>query len=245
MSLDWWTLGIQFLNVAILVWLLARFFWKPVARMIEARRDLVAKTLTDAEDAAKKVAEERAEVARTREGFAAERDEILSRAREDARKEAAAVLTEARKEAARIRREAAEEAERARSTAEQAWEESATRLAVEIAGKLLAAGGGVGETDGFLQGVVDELSGLPERERVPGAGDRLRVTTATVLSPEKRAAATDRIRAAMGAPWELDFDTDPDLIAGVEVGGPSFTVRNSWRDTLAHIREELDHADAS
>jgi F-type H+-transporting ATPase subunit b len=37
MTIDWWTLGIQAVNVIILVWLLARFFWRPVAAMIEQR----------------------------------------------------------------------------------------------------------------------------------------------------------------------------------------------------------------
>ena len=35
MTIDWWTLGLQAVNVAVLIWLLGRFFWKPVAAMIE------------------------------------------------------------------------------------------------------------------------------------------------------------------------------------------------------------------
>ncbi|MDU1693666.1 MAG: ATPase, partial [Bradyrhizobium sp.] len=31
MTIDWWTVGLQAVNVTILVWLLARFFWRPVA----------------------------------------------------------------------------------------------------------------------------------------------------------------------------------------------------------------------
>ena len=38
MTIDWWTLGIQTVNVVILVWLLGHFFWRPVAAMIEQRR---------------------------------------------------------------------------------------------------------------------------------------------------------------------------------------------------------------
>ncbi len=44
MTIDWWTLALQAANVLILVWLLARFFWKPVAGMIAERRDGVART---------------------------------------------------------------------------------------------------------------------------------------------------------------------------------------------------------
>jgi F-type H+-transporting ATPase subunit b len=38
MTIDWWTLAIQTVNVVILIWLLERFFWRPVAAMIEARQ---------------------------------------------------------------------------------------------------------------------------------------------------------------------------------------------------------------
>ena len=40
MTIDWWTLGLQTVNIVILVWLLQRFFWRPIAGMIDraARR---------------------------------------------------------------------------------------------------------------------------------------------------------------------------------------------------------------
>ena len=31
MTFDWWTLGLQTVNILILVWLLQRFFWTPIA----------------------------------------------------------------------------------------------------------------------------------------------------------------------------------------------------------------------
>ena len=52
MTTDWWTLGFQTVNVAILIWLLGNFFWKPVAAMIVARKAATQK-LTDEAGAAK------------------------------------------------------------------------------------------------------------------------------------------------------------------------------------------------
>ena len=46
MRIDWWTLGFQAVNVVILVWLLQRFFWRPVAGMIAERRTAVQKALS-------------------------------------------------------------------------------------------------------------------------------------------------------------------------------------------------------
>ena len=38
MRFDWWTLALQTVNFAVLVWLLHRFLYKPVLRAIDARR---------------------------------------------------------------------------------------------------------------------------------------------------------------------------------------------------------------
>ncbi len=80
MTIDWWTLGIQAVNVIILVWLLARFFWRPVAAMIEQRRATAQQILTEAE--AKRSRANRsplAEIERTRAGFDKERQAIIDR----------------------------------------------------------------------------------------------------------------------------------------------------------------------
>ena len=37
MEIDWWTLAIQTVNFLVVVWLLSRFLYRPVRRMIEAR----------------------------------------------------------------------------------------------------------------------------------------------------------------------------------------------------------------
>ena len=38
MHFDWWTLALQTINFAILAWLLHRFLYKRVLRVIDARR---------------------------------------------------------------------------------------------------------------------------------------------------------------------------------------------------------------
>src|SRR5450432_3984776 len=92
MTIDWWTLGIQTVNVLILVWLLGRFFWRPVAAMIEQRRAAARGQATAA----------LAEIERTRAGFAQEREAILAAAHDAAERAREARLAEAAKEAASL-----------------------------------------------------------------------------------------------------------------------------------------------
>ena len=70
MSLDWWTLGLQTFNVVILVWLLARFLFKPVARIVAARQQEAGRLLDEAA-ASKAAAEgERQQAAQARAALA-------------------------------------------------------------------------------------------------------------------------------------------------------------------------------
>ena len=49
MRIDWWTLGLQTVNVLILVALLARFLFRPVVAVMDERRAAAAKLISDAE----------------------------------------------------------------------------------------------------------------------------------------------------------------------------------------------------
>src|SRR5450631_1339835 len=102
MSLDWWTLGLQTVNIVILVWLLQRFFWKPISAVIAERRAAAQKALSEAEAARDKAKLDLIGIQTTRAGFAAERETILGHAREEAQRESAAKLKEAGEQAAAL-----------------------------------------------------------------------------------------------------------------------------------------------
>ena len=51
MRIDWWTLALQTFNVLVLVLILGRFLFRPVAAIIEERRTAAVKLLADAEAA--------------------------------------------------------------------------------------------------------------------------------------------------------------------------------------------------
>ena len=73
MHFDWWTLALQTINFAILAWLLHRFLYKPVLRVIDARRAEIDKQYADASMAEAKAKQELAAVEAGRSSIAAER----------------------------------------------------------------------------------------------------------------------------------------------------------------------------
>ena len=121
MTIDWWTLGIQTVNVAILVWLLQRFFWRPVAAMIAQRRDATRRTMAEAAAAKARATGALAEIEQTRAGFAKEREAILTAARAEAETTRIALLADARQQAASIEAAAKASIDQANTAAADAW----------------------------------------------------------------------------------------------------------------------------
>lgn len=253
MTIDWWTLGIQTVNVLILIWILSRFFWRPLAAMIERRRATAQKTLDDAEAARAQAAEALAAVERTRAGFAQERDAILAAAQATADREHAARLDAATREAEALR--AAARADIAKETAaiDKAWRERASRLAVTIAQRLATRLDGPAVQAAFLDWLLREVRALPDAIRdsaTTGATDGapLVAITATPLDTAEQNRYRALIAQAFGGAFgtedrhpAITFASDPALIAGVEIHGPHLVVSNSWRADLSQILAELTH----
>jgi len=163
MTIDWWTLGLQTINVAILVWLLKRFFWRPVAGMIEQRRAEQSGLLAEAQAARDEAAAARDAIAGTRAGFAAERDALLAAARADAEKDAAARLDQAARDAAALQSGAQTAIAAAQASASLQWQDRAANLALDIAARLAARLDGAAEAQARCRAAIhDAFAARPE-----------------------------------------------------------------------------------
>jgi F-type H+-transporting ATPase subunit b len=243
MTIDWWTLGIQTVNVVILVWLLERFFWRPVAAMIEQRRISAERILADAEAKRSQAIAALAEIELTRAGFAREREAILASAHEAAERARIEHLDEAAKKAASLEADARAAIEKEKALAGKAWAGRASRLSVEIAERLAARLDGPAVRAAFLSWLLKEIRTLPDpvRQAVAADGVALEAISATPLAPADQERYRERIGEAFGAHPQIVFKADPALIAGLELHGPHLVVRNSWRADLTQILADLTH----
>jgi F-type H+-transporting ATPase subunit b len=243
MTIDWWTLGIQTVNVVILVWLLERFFWRPVAALIEQRRATTQRMLAEAEAKRSQAAAALAEIEPTRAGFAQEREAILTAAHEAAERARAVRLEDAAKAAASLEAAAKAAIEKEKKAADKAWAERASRLAVEIAERLAARLDGPAVRATFLDWLLKEIRTLPDsaRQAVAANGVALEAISATPLDPVDQERYRELIGEAFGAHPQIAFKADPALIAGLELHGPHLVVSNSWRADLTQILADLTH----
>jgi F-type H+-transporting ATPase subunit b len=243
MTIDWWTLGIQTVNVVILIWLLGRFFWRPVAAMIEQRRATAQRIVAEAETKRGEATAALAEIERTRASFARERDAILAAARAAVERERGTRLAEADKEARSLEAAAKAAIEKDKQAVDKAWADRASRLAVDIAGRLAARLDSPAVRATFLDWLLKEIQALPDPARHAAAteGATLEATSATALLPADEDRYRELIGKAFGAHPQIVFKADRALLAGLELQGPHFIVSNSWRADLTQILADLTH----
>lgn len=244
MTIDWWTLGLQTVNVLILIWILARFLFRPVAKII-ADRQAAAHAALDAAQAARDEAEaardqaqaEMAAMARTRAA-------LLVKAKDAAECERAQLLAAARAEADKARNETRAELERMRAAGETALTDEAGALAADIATRLVGRLPEPARIDGFIDGLVQAVRDLPAATRTGiGAEGNLRLRAARALTGDERARLETGLSEALGGALALDVEVAPTLIAGLELDAPHAIVRNNFRADLDRIAAELARHD--
>jgi F-type H+-transporting ATPase subunit b len=244
MHFDWSALALQMVNFTILVWLLHRFLYQPVLRLVDARRTEIEKQLAEARRAEAQAKDELAAIKAERAGIAAERTAALKGAaaeaeqaatarRARAEREAAASLEDARKTLATERSQALAEARRG---ALDLGEEIAARLLAEMPMKLRA--------EAWIERIEKYLAALPKPEmetltRQLVDGVPLKVVTASALPAEIEEKWRSRLRRSLCTQMVANFGIDPALIAGVDLHFPNTVVRFSWQSTLAAIRAEI------
>ncbi|MFZ1988325.1 MAG: F0F1 ATP synthase subunit delta [Alphaproteobacteria bacterium] len=250
MHFDWWTFGLQTINFAILVWLLHRFLYRPVLRLLDTRKSEIAKQFADAkaieETAKARLAD--VEAQRTKIGVEHEQaikaasrqaDELASARKAQAEKEAATILEDARRTLAKEREAATIETRRA-----------ALNLASGMARRLIAEMPMERRAEAWLDRADQYLAGLPANERSAliaqcAGGAVVTVVTAAPLPDAAVQGWQDRLRKNLNANVVLKFEVDAALIAGVELHFPQSIVRFSFQSVLANIQSEIEaHGDS-
>jgi F-type H+-transporting ATPase subunit b len=247
MEFNWTTFALEALNFLILVWLLKRFFYRPVLAVIEARRAETAKTMADAEavrsEAEALKSEYRAHLAE------ADKERAAAKARLDeeiaAERARRRVALEAEIADERRRREALEARER--GELEFAMERKAMAIAARFAARLLERLAGP-ELEAKLADLAlreldaqapDKLEAL--RAALREAGGSIKVVSAYPLDGARRTAFTRTLSALAGQELVPNFSEDAVLKAGVCIMAGSWVLMANLRDELNFFSGAFEH----
>ena len=244
MHFDWSTFAFQTVNFAVLVWLLHRFLYRPVLRLVDARRAEIEQQSAAARVVENKVKDQLAALEAERAGIAAERARALKGAAAQAEEAAVARRAQAEREAATLvdAARAALAVERSEALAEA--REAALDLGADIAGRLLAEVPMKQRGEAWLARIKKYLASLPQAEKDALAGQlvddaELKVITASALPTETAKLWRVQLREILGDRVTVGFDADQRLVAGAELHFPNAVLRFSWQSTLEAMRAEI------
>jgi F-type H+-transporting ATPase subunit b len=249
-QIDLFTVVAQIVNFLIVAYLLKRFLYDRVVRAMDERRETIESRLSEAREE-KERAEERARALEEKEReLDEERDEILESARRDAEERRKELLGEARGEIderkARWKRALADERDSFLSSLREAASKETLAIARKAVAELADADVGERAAERFLERLReaedDEVDGLIEA--ASGADGGVRAVSGTELGDALRERIAEAVRERVDGDLEVTFDTDEDLILGIELraGGRriGWTAQGYLDDLEARLRERVD-----
>ncbi len=136
-GIDWQLLIVQLVNFGILILALWWFLYRPVLKMLEERKQLVAKGVADAEEATEKLATADAAVSTRLQAAETEAEGIVASAREHATDEKSRIVKEAEARADATLKDAEARAAEAAAKALRESEKEIARLAILAAEKVV------------------------------------------------------------------------------------------------------------
>jgi F-type H+-transporting ATPase subunit b len=245
MRIDWWTLGLQTINLLVLLWLLGKFLFRPMVQIVAARQDAADQMLNAAKAAREEADAALKEIEAEREQAAEARDKLLASARTDAEAKREELIEAARAEAQQQYSDALAALDRARDEAEARLGRQANVLATDIAARLLERPGAHLLPDAFLPELESALAALPETTRAAIAtyAEPAILASARPLDEKTQAAAQAAIGRALGRDATLSFALDPTLIAGLRLSSGVVVLDANLRADLDRVRARLDSND--
>lgn len=243
MVIGWFTVVAQAVNFLILAWLLKRFLYKPILHAIDEREKGIAGQRAEAEAKKAEAQRERDEFRRKNEADGRERAALLKKAADEAGAERARLLDEARKDADALRAKR----EEALRTEQHHLNQEILRWTQEevfaIARKALADLAATTLEERMGEVFVGRLRGLSgaARDRLAAAlrtkPDSALVRSAFELPPAQRAAIESAVRETFDVKAQVQFQTAPGLVAGVELSANGHKVAWSIADYLARLEK--------
>ena len=245
MKIDWFTIAAQAVNFIILVWLMRRFLYKPIIKVIDEREKRIA---TDLENAKKKQADAQKkhdEFEHKNEEFDRQRSTLFKKAVDEVQTRRQKLLDEARTAAETL---GSKQRESLRNEADSLRQEIGRRIRQEvfaIVRKTLMDLADVDLEDRLGSVFVNHLREMDDHAKaevitVKNASESVHVRSAFDLPATLRDTIQNAVNETFSAKIDLQFEIVPDLIAGIELNANGHAVAWSIAEYLSLMEKGID-----
>jgi F-type H+-transporting ATPase subunit b len=245
--LDWFTIIAQIINFLILLYLLRRFLYRPILDTMQAREDRIAALLEEAELKRKEAEQERQHFEMKNQEFQEnydQRQREMELSLDDWRKDA---YRAARKEVDDTLNDWYKTVEEDKETFITSLNQFAVRQTYSIARRAIGDLGGVDLESQLVRTFLDNL----KRQQLDfdnlsnGSGhdenSLLKLRSAFDLPAALQEQLLERLQSHFGKKINLQFETVPSLISGIElVWDSGYTAAWNLRRYLETLQDDLD-----
>jgi F-type H+-transporting ATPase subunit b len=243
MELTWSTFVLEVINFVVLVWILKRFFYAPVRRVIDQRRRSIDESRAQAE-------QRRAEAQSLEEQYQARLSQWEQEKRQAREQLESEIAAERARMMGALRADLAKEGEKARVLEQRRVDEFSRRAEEQalaqggvFAARVLEQTSGPDVQDRLFDMLIKELSKLsaadwgPSRSAVEGPRQTIKVTSAYPITDDQRAELERALAGAGPGTVVCDYQTDAALIAGFRINAGALVLRANLHDELQFFSE--------
>ena len=241
MLIDWFTVSAQVFNFLALVWLLKRYLYHPVLAAIDARDKKIAEQLQDAETKKAEAQKERDDYQHKNEEFEQQRQTLLSKATEEVKTERERLLEAARKDSEELRAKLRNTVAGERDSLNRELATQVQQEVFAISRKALADLADTSLDERMADVFIRRLQDLNEEQRgqLRSPDETALLRSASPLPPAKCEAIASVIQEVLGH-VELQFETRPELVSGIELTSNGHKLAWSIADYLASLAKSVD-----
>ena len=243
--IDWFTVIAQIINFLVLVYLLKRFLYKPVIKAMDEREKRISGRLDEAE---KREDEARRELERYQEKtkeIDGRRQVLLNQIKEDVEAQRKALIDQARDQVEGVRANWHEALEREKDAFLQDLRERTGRHTYAVARQALNDLADVNVEHQIIRVFIERLRSLDKEEKralrksVEESKQGVRVISAFEIPQDMSDEIAHVLKAFMAEPVDLQVETSPDVICGIELNAHGRKIGWSLRDYLEGMETTL------
>lgn len=246
MLIDWFTIGAQVVNFAVLAWLLKRFLYRPILNAIDAREKRIAEELADADAQKAQAQNERDEFQNKNAEFDTQLASRMEQGQEEAKTERTRLLEAARVESEELRRKLQEALQNEQLSLQEALRQRAQVEVFAIARKALSDLAGTSLEARMTEILLTRLRELNDADKsalkaaFSTSKQALLVRTTFTMPEEQRAQIEVVIKEILGEAAQVRFTTAADLVSGIEISANGQKIAWSIAEYLASLANSVD-----
>lgn len=248
MLIDSFTIIAQIINFLILVYLLKRFLFNRIIKIMDDRENQIIERMQDAEVAKEEAQKELEEQRRIKEELQEKWNEMLAQAKKDARKKRDELVRDARKKIGEEQKNWREAISKQRTAFLRDLRHLSCEQVCQISRKALSDLASEKLENQLIENFLIQLQRLTKAEKadfirfIHRDERKIWVNSSFRLTREKESEIRKTLEEIIGDKVEINFKVSPDLICGIETRTEGKKISWNIENYLDGLEEQLKKA---